>query len=45
MFAGFLLAMLPSRLQHSQQLGGLGAVGGWIVPGYAGALNQEHSAI
>ena len=45
MSAEFLLAMLPGRLQHSQQLSGLGAVGGWIVPGHTSAFNQGRGAV
>lgn len=35
----------PGLLQHGQKLGGLGAVGWGIIPGYAGALNEERGAV
>ncbi len=38
-------ALLPGRLQHGQQLGGLGAVNRGIVPGYAGVFDEERGAI
>lgn len=38
------LAFLPRRLQHGQELGGLGAEG-WIGPGHAGALDQKRGAV
>lgn len=36
---------LPRRLQHGQQLGGLSAVGGGIVPGHASVFDEERGAI
>ena len=45
MLAGFLRsAFLLGRLQHGQQLGGLGAKG-WVKPGYTGAFNEECGAV
>ena len=42
----FLRGVLPlCRLQHGQQLGGLGTVGWGIIPGHTGALNEERGAI
>ena len=42
---GFLRGVLPlSRLQHGQELGGLGAEG-WIGPWHAGVLDQEGGPI
>ena len=42
----FLRGVLPPRrLQHGQQLGGLGAVARGIIPGHASAFNQERSTI
>lgn len=38
------LAFLPRRLQHGQQLGGLGAEG-WIGPGHTGVFDQERGPI
>lgn len=38
-------AFLLGRLQHGQQLGGLGAVGRGIIPGHASAFNQERGTI
>ena len=38
-------AFLRGRLQHGQQLGGLGAVGRGIIPGYASAFNQERGTV
>ena len=38
-------AFLPDCIQHSQQLGGLGAVSRGIIPGHASAFNQERGTI
>lgn len=38
-------AFLLGRLQHGQQLGSLGTVARGIIPGYAGAFNQERGTV
>ena len=38
-------AFLPDCIQHSQQLGGLGAVSRGIIPGHASAFNEERGAV
>ena len=44
--AVFLRGTLPlRRLQHGQQLGGLGTVGGRVVSGHTGALDEERGAV